>query len=182
MVLGWLGNMELCYGYLDFLWDEFLPPLSCPPQTNSCGCWMELCSTADGLFWSSGKELSIPLFLHPKGNNQVPRLLVYKECKINSSSFETKLHRALLQAGRQHTGLALLVWKSEEWVLKGHLKMSTRLDTSLEIQIYMCKNIYWAGFAVTCLCNFCQIMSQEYHWNSRSCFLFNIFELGCSLF
>lgn len=134
------------------------------------------------LLRSSGEEPSIPLFLHSKGNNQVLAFSLWRDCKISRSSFETKLDRVLLQGGRQRAGLALLVWKSEEWVAKGHLKMSTRLNVSLEIQIYMCKNIYWACFAVACFCHFCQIMSQEYHWNSRSCFFFNTFELGCSLF
>ena len=129
------------------------------------------CSTGDVLFvWGSGEEphhFCVPpgWDVHPRGKSQMPGLLVYQGvCKFKWRSFETELHKALLKAWRQHPDLA---WTGlKEWRKgaegEGHLEMSKRLGSSLEIQICMCKNLYWARFTVACICHFCQIASREW--------------------
>lgn len=190
-----LHGAGIAWWYEALLWLPGFPVgLSCHPL------WAVSCKpTRTAVGWNSAPQVtpllefrwgtthsSVPLGWnsHPKGNNHMPCLLVYKEfvrpagvllkqnCIEHSWKLEGSIQTWPNWFERVQTG----------WKKKGHLEMSTRLDTSWEIQICMCKNIYWACFAVACLCNFCQIVSQECHWNSRSCFSFNTFDLGSNLF
>lgn len=160
--------------------------VSCKPTPTAVG-WDSLLHRWH-LAWGSGEEphhfsVSPGWDVYPKDNGQMRGLLVCQKSKFNWRSFETEVHKTLLKAWRQHTDLP---WTGlKEWrkgAEGGHLEMSKQLGSSLEIQICMCKNIYWACFAVACICHCCQIVSREWQWNSRSCFFFNTFELGSCLF
>lgn len=130
--------------------------------------WVRICSC-----WFSSLSLNWNLWESPQAWADLIHFFSPLSLSLWEQLWITRIHRELLFKS---------VWPNLKVTKEEHLKMSTRLDTSREIQICMCKNIYWACFAVACLCHFCQIVSQECHWNSRSWFSFNTFDLGSNLF
>lgn len=103
------------------------------------------------LFWSSGGGTVHPSVppgwnSHPNGNNQMPGLLVYKEF-VRSTGVLLKQncteHSCRLE-GNIKTWPNWFERVKSGWRNYGQLKMSIWLDTSLEIHICLCKNIYWA--------------------------------------